>query len=139
LLAPLDQFGHTASAFAAKLRISLAAELRLARLAAFAAKLRVPARTELRLTRFAALSPQLRVPLGTELSLTGLPTAPADLPIEGRAVLARRRRPAAFTGLLDGELSAWIHLSNVGGQPSLACRSRSHTEPQNARAKVGTA
>src|SRR2546428_7960081 len=104
LLAPLDQFGHASSAFAAELRVSLTAELRFARLATLAAELGVPARSELRLTRFAALSPELGVPLRTELSLAGLPTAPTDLAIEGRAVLARGRSPSALTSLADREL-----------------------------------
>jgi hypothetical protein len=50
-------------------------------------------------------------------------------------VLSRCRCPAALSGLADGELSSWIHVSNVGGQPSLACRSWSDTEPHHPPAK----
>src|SRR5207248_3129646 len=68
----------------------------------------------------------------SELAFAGLPAASADLPIEGRAMFARGRCAAALSGLTNGELSSGIHVSNVGGQPSLACRSRTDTDHDGA-------
>src|SRR5207245_1615704 len=81
LLPPLDHFGDPTPALAPKLRVALATELRLTRLAAFATKLRVAPRAELRLARFPALATELRVSLRPELALSRLAATPSDLTI----------------------------------------------------------
>ena len=83
LFAPLDQFRDPTTAFAAELRVALATQLRLARLAALSAELGISARPELRLARFSAFAAELRVTLGPELAFAGLAAATTDLSIKG--------------------------------------------------------
>src|SRR5439155_250068 len=102
LFAPLDQFRDPTTAFAAELRVALATQLRLARLAALSAELGISARPELRLARFSAFAAELRVTLGPELAFAGLAAATTDLSIKRRAVLARGRCSAPLPRLTDG-------------------------------------
>jgi len=73
------------------------------------------------LARLAALTTELRVALGAELTFARLTTALADLPVEGRPVLAGRRGPAFLASLPHGHVSAFVvHAFTLRGQPSLA-------------------
>src|SRR5207247_9525761 len=83
LFAPLDQFRDATTAFAAELRVALATQLRLARLAALSAELGISARPELRLARFSAFADELCVALGPELAFAVLTAAPTDISING--------------------------------------------------------
>ncbi len=133
LLPAPDQFRDATTTFAAELRVALATQLRLARLAALSAELGISARPELRLARFSAFAAELRVTLGPELAFAGLAAAATDLSIKGRPVLACGRCSATLPRLTDRELSSGIHASNVGGQPSLACPSERDTDGDRAR------